>query len=298
LGTLQAAHPELAAQVKVVDAAAHPDISSAAIAQQLSGNAGITEEELSEILAQFSDEEQNYIRELLTQRGQVFSARRFADELAQHHAEIMAMAAQRGIKPEDVYFYIPEGGKSYGMLAMGHRNATGTPVDHYINGASDLKARGLGADTMIVVLDDVAGSGDSLHEAVEGKYDGIKTAHYEGKIVVSPMVSTETANEVFSGKAGKGGVVQNNPNVTYKPRQISEALEESSFFKSLAPLEQDALRRLVGDLGYGKNALSMAFEYMAPDNNNALFGDLVAKHFIANKNRKASKSKKWTRADP
>jgi len=207
----------------------------------------------------------------------------------------MAMAAGRGVKPENVYFYIPEGGKSYGMLAMGHQNATGTPVERSSNGVKDLKALGLGPDTMVVVLDDVAGSGDSLKIAVE--YIA-KHGNCQSQVVISPMVSTGVANEVFTGKGAKQGVVHKHANVTYKPRQLSEALEESSFFRSLDPKDQRALRDMVGHLGHDSNALSMAFEYMAPDNNNAFFGDLIAKHFIANKNRRASKSKTWERSQP
>ncbi len=79
-------------------------------------------------------------------------------------------------------------------------------------------------------------------------------------------------------------------NLSYMPRAMSNALTESSFYKNLNPTQQKKLRKLVDDFGFGQNALSMAFPYMAPDNNSSLFGDLFAKQFIANKNRAGAKS--------
>lgn len=48
------------------------------------------------------------------------------------------------------------------------------------------------------------------------------------------------------------------------------------------------------------NGLSMAFPYMAPDNNNAFLADQVAPSFIANNNVNASKNSygKWTPPSP
>lgn len=72
------------------------------------------------------------------------------------------------------------------------------------------------------------------------------------------------------------------------------ALKDSPMFQGLPVAQQEQFLDLLGHLGWGKNGLSMAFPYMAPDNNNAFFGDQVAKDFIVNKNHKASKAGHWT----
>jgi hypothetical protein len=112
------------------------------------------------------------------------------------------------------------------------------------------------------------------------------------------MVSTEQARELFHGGEASGrGLIATHPemNVTYEPRQMSRALKESAFFKALDAKTQERLIDLVGFEGFGRNALCMAFPHMAPDNNNLLFGDLLAKFFVLNKNRDAAKTyDTWT----
>jgi hypothetical protein len=70
----------------------------------------------------------------------------------------------------------------------------------------------------------------------------------------------------------------------------ASALKESQWYKSLSGPQQQRLLKLLGFTGFGENALSMAFPYMAPDNNNAFFADLIAKAFIMNQNAAASKN--------
>jgi len=75
------------------------------------------------------------------------------------------------------------------------------------------------------------------------------------------------------------------------------AIKESPYYKGLSDAQQRRLLALFGDRfarGFDENGLSMAFPYMAPDNNNYMFGDRVAKDFIMNKNRAAAKSGTWT----
>jgi hypothetical protein len=176
------------------------------------------------------------------------------------------------------------------MMAMAHREATGTQADYYINGASELAGRRLAPATMVVVLDDVAGSGDSLDSAsISASSSG-----YQGQIVISPMVSTAKANKLFTDPGT--GITSSRPNTSYQPGRVMSAIKESPYYKGLTPAQQRRLLDLLGKdhwgLGYDDNGLSMAFPYMAPDNN-SMFGDGVAKDFIMNQNRDAAKSGTW-----
>ncbi|MBK7536266.1 MAG: hypothetical protein IPI49_13025 [Myxococcales bacterium] len=280
---LQAHAPELAQQLRVVDAATHPALSNADLARQLNGDAGMTAQELEGVLEPFPPEHRALARELLAQQAEIYSPRRLAAELEQQHTTLMAQAPGMGVPPERVYFYIPQTGKSYGMLAMAHREATGTPVERYINGPAELKARNLDKDNLLIVFDDVAGSGQSLEDSTE---DVMRT-NFHGKIIVSPMVSTKQAKELFTNLSKR------NTDIHYQPNKMSMALKESVFHQSLTQPNQDKVNELIGDKGYASNALSLTLPYMAPDNNSSFFGWFLAPFFLANKNQLASKAKPY-----
>ncbi|HRC58247.1 MAG TPA: hypothetical protein PKU97_20125 [Kofleriaceae bacterium] len=278
---LQAHAPELAQQLRVVDAATHPALSNADLARQLNGDAGMTAQELEGVLEPFPPEHRALARELLAQQAEIYSPRRLAAELEQQHTTLMAQAPGMGVPPERVYFYIPQTGKSYGMLAMAHREATGTPVERYINGPAELKARNLDKDNLLIVFDDVAGSGQSLEDSLID----IRDSGYLGKAILSPIISTKAASNLFTN------TLAGHPETTFTPGRTAHGLAESFFAKGLTHDNKRDLGKVLHDGGYAQNALSVAFPYMAPDNNNAFFGDLIAEFFITNKNRLASKAK-------
>lgn len=278
--------------VEVVDPGRAAGTDSASIATQVSGRQGMTAAEIATALTGRTAAEQQMIRELLAHQGEVFSPRRFAEALVAKHTEVLARAAALSIPADKVYFLIPLDNKSYGMIAMAHREATGTPTSRYLNGPDDVK--GLARDTMVVIFDDVAGSGDSLHRAVaaigKGQHSRVlsATTNYPGHVLVAPMVSTEAASSLFSGMGPSGlGTV---PGLEYSPQSMARAVTESAFFRGLDDVQKQALRNLLGRFGYGSNALSMAFPYMSPDNNNELFYRLFARFYIMNRNQSAAKT--------
>lgn len=294
--TVSAVDVRLWGRVESVDPATDSkatNASNAYIAEKLSGNAGISPEELAQALERVPPERQDYARELLAREANVFSSRRLAAELYDHHTRIMNLAAERGLAAEDVYFLVPGFAgqqKSFGMIAMAHREATGTPIEQYLDGYDprtlmpiDIKET-LGPDrasrAMLVLLDDVAGSGMTLKDIATETVIG--SAH-EGPLVVSPVLSTTQADESLAG------LTQLRSNVLYEPRQSSPELHKKDFYTSLKPADQEALTQFMGTSGWAGGTLSVAFPYMAPDNNNSFFGDLVAKFFIVNRARAASK---------
>ncbi|HZS41092.1 MAG TPA: hypothetical protein VFF06_29890 [Polyangia bacterium] len=286
--TLHAADPRLMRMVEPVDAAGHVDLSSDALSRVLTGATGITRTDLEAAFGTMSEKGRSYARELLARQGEVYSPRAFARMLAQHQQHLMTVAAQRGVAPEDVYFFIYKPKKSYGMIAMAHRDVTDTDSDHYINGPEDLRrlvASGKLHDrTMVVVLDDVAGSGASQGEAVDS--GGIKTTPYAGHIIASPLLSTERAKNLF---VGANGLTSRIPRLAFEPRTVTQVFTESAFYKGLSTQQRADLEKVIQGLGYDRNALSMAFPYMSPDNNNAFFVDRMAHFFIFNRNENAVK---------
>lgn len=271
----------LKAQLQVVDPAAHADIGSAAIANQVNSSGEVTEAQLETSLAKVPEADRPYLRELLAQQAEIFSPRRQGNELAAQGQKVLDLASAQGIPKDKVFYFIPKTNKSYGMVAMAHREATSTPVDHYIEGPAGLQdaiASGkIDDSSMLVILDDVAGSGDSLVGAtVIAQANG-----YRGKLAISPTVSTGTANEVFNSPFG---ISSSNPNVAYVPGRIAPALRETAYYKKLTDAGRDRVEDLLVYLGWGQNGLSMAFPYMAPDNNNQFFGSEIAREYVINRN--------------
>lgn len=169
---------------------------------------------------------------------------------------------------------------------MGERRATGwsgwrtrrRPA-RYIRGWESFDHRPPPRDATIVILDDVAGSGSSLEEKTTALIE-----KHEGPIVVAPMMSTEEAAARFAKNESSRG------KVIYMPYKMTNTLNNSQFYRALISRERTLLNRAIYDPGYGGNALSMVFPYMAPDNNNAFFGKFIAHHFIVNKTREATKT--------
>ena len=77
----------------------------------------------------------------------------------------------------------------------------------------------------------------------------------------------------------------------FVPRSYANALHDSAWYQSLPPAKQARLNDLIQGAGYGGNALSMAFPYMSPDNNNTMFAGTMADQFIVNNNGAAAKNK-------
>ncbi|MEQ1567024.1 MAG: hypothetical protein ABMA64_15400 [Myxococcota bacterium] len=276
LRQLDAADPRLRRALQTVDPAAAGADTSAAIANSLNGGQGITANEVEAALSQLPPQYRAMARELLVQQSQVLSPRTFAQKLLEHHRTLESMAAGR-----EMYFYIYRPNKSYSTMALAHQEVTGTSPDRYITGANEFASRRPGPNSVVVILDDVAGSGNSLQDAFE-------SLNYRGDVIVAPMLSTTEAANLF------GGMASANPNLRYAPQGMVQSLESSELFRNLTPDQQAMMRRLVGNQGFGNNGLSTAFPYMAPDNNNEFFGSLVAPYFLANRTAGASKSTGYT----
>ena len=287
VATLVAADPALIGQLRVVDPA-HDSTpateTDAALADRFNDPAGLTPEQLDDVLRKAVPGVRALLREIIAQQAEVFSPRRIVAELAGEHARILTLAAIKGIAPDHIYYFVPEAGRSFGMMAMAYREATGLAPDQFVNGKVDLRARRLGPDTMLVVLDDVAGSGTTLREAWLDTTD----AAYQGQVVIAPMVSTPHAARMFDGQVG---IQAKNPNVTYMPNQAIETLLGSDWYRGLTAEQQGWVDMWLGSTGYQGNGTSIAFPYMAPDNNNQMFGDQLAPSFVVNHNRAAVKTR-------
>ena len=242
--TLERANPELLARVQQVDPAAACGESSEEIAHALSGDAGVSEAQVAANLATFTPFARPLMRELFAAQCEIFSMRRFANAITSLHSAVLETAARAGVPAENVYFYVPSQGKSYGIMALTHREATGTPASRYLNGPNDLVERSLPEGAAIVILDDVAGSGDSLVSAVEFADAAVQRAgRLLSAVIVAPMIATEVASERFRGLvqrrggAGAGSVV-------FQPHAMVNSIAATPLYSGLDGDYRYALKEL------------------------------------------------------
>ncbi|MBX2802829.1 MAG: hypothetical protein KTR31_34425 [Myxococcales bacterium] len=156
---------------------------------------------------------------------------------------------------------------------------------------------------MLIILGDIAGSGASMQRAIRGggrpAVAGIcsPSVDFQGKIVAAPILGTTDAEQRFTVRDNTlhPSNVQlvdqiDDGEVFYRPFRSVPTTESSAFFRSLSEEQRESALDLMGpEHGYGGNALLMAFPYMAPNNNNRFFVDVLARHFVLNRNQGAVK---------
>jgi hypothetical protein len=267
------------------------------IANQLNGSQGINYKALEQFVNSLAPEDRPLMREMLVQQSDVYSARSLALIAQQQHNAIMNKVSE-GLPPADakvaqdnVYYLVPEQGRSYGMVGLIYRQANDVDPQKFVSSIDELRARGIDESKVtIVILDDVAGTGDSL----VGKYSSLRSSGgygspssaFNGRIIISPSLSTQAAidgdgasREGFAKMCGK------DPNLTYLPMRVAPEIKGSELYKNASPADQDAIIKLAGgiyNLGWGKNGLCVAFPYMSPDNNNLTWVTHFAKNFTLN----------------
>src|SRR5262249_5729133 len=118
LNTLRTANPALADRVRMVEGAGVRNAESTATASRLSGEAGMTAEELEAVVNSLPPRFRHEARRLIADQAQVYSPRRITQEMLDQHRKIMDAAAKQGVRAEDVYYLVPAPNKSYGTMAM------------------------------------------------------------------------------------------------------------------------------------------------------------------------------------
>ncbi len=269
--TLEAADPRLLPRLRVADPTTGTPATSAGIAERLNGLAGIAAEDVAAAINQLPPRYQPLARELLIQQSEFVTNGELGEMMIENHRQLTALADGR-----PMYFYVPKPEKSYGMMAMTHRTLTNTPAERYIDGPDGLAAADLPDNAVVVILDDVAASGGSLVKA-------IAAMNYDGDVILAPLLAADKAIERFEKRDGIGD------NVRFAPLKRAGSLKSSAFYQGLSHTDRFLLEKMM-DFGWdGDSGLSVTFNYMAPNNNNNFFGQLIAPHFIVNKVARASK---------
>ncbi len=225
----------------------------------------ISSAELYKVIASYAEPEyRSAALELLHRNAEIFSPRRLTQFSLEKQKAIEAYANEKKIPLQSIYYLIPNINKSYGVVTMQHLTVNNIPSEQAV---TDIKAVPP-ENSMVVILDDVAGSGSSL----SGAYNRIKDL-YNGPVVISPTISSTRAAQYIKDSCKAA---------TFLPGKVITPFKQSDYFKNLSAKRKKIFELLMGSLGYGEDGLSIAFPYMAPDNNNQFFRTEIAPHFTLN----------------
>ncbi len=244
------------------------------VAEQLAPNQlslNELEKALAESPRQADPEKKQLILKILNDQAEVYSPLRLTQLIQAKHQDILARAKKLDIPPQSIFYYIDEKKKSYGLINYQYAQANPVNPEQFIERLDALPDSP--DKKLLVILDDVASSGDSLVDV----YNKIREQlGQKAQLHFAPLVSTNQANSVFHE------IQDSDPNCTYSPSQTVTLFKDQPFYKQASPALKTKLERAVIHLGHRDNGLSLAFPYMAPDNNNGFFAKHMAPLFTLN----------------
>lgn len=283
------------------------------LARQLSGYAGITPRQIEAAIDAYingntiQDEAmaRRMLQNMLGYNADISSMRKLV-KLFDAHIRAHVPDADRG----NVHVYLREKQKSFGLLGMMYASLYGISTNRFFDDV-DSFVRALPNDqrAFVLLLDDVAASGNSLLKALLGIDNRGRDAepglfkrpnsantqtgsflphHINDLVKILPLIGTDDSSKLFVDNG-----TQKHAQTVYAEAQLLQSLFSQhgvSFFDRLSLAEKVMLDNIfLRTRGYGDTGLNMAFPYMAPNNNTVFFASLLARFFILNRNQSASK---------
>ncbi len=183
------------------------------------------------------------------------STPRMAEFCQKIHHDLLALAKERGLPSNQIYFYVPETQKSYQLIAELYGNINQIPARQIVRELKDVPDKSL-----LVLLDDFAGTGDSLISKANYLNNGEMIQKKGLQIVISPLIASQLAMSKLKKKTENAIIIPGHQIVDF---------QDTPFYKSLpAQIQFDYADLMDGGYG-GKTCLS--FPYMSPDNNVSIF---------------------------
>lgn len=196
----------------------------------------------------------------------VYSPKRLAQICKNLHKLIEKAVERKGKSMDDVYFVVPSTYKSYVYVAYQYAIANGIDPSRVIS-SSDRNLIPKGA--VIVLLDDVVGSGNSMFSSIYSI--GNHAKENDQTVIAAALVSTRSGKEKVSR-------FMEDVDFIVDDEQVITPLEETDFYKNLSGSDREMLLQLIGHSGFSNHSLAIRFPYMRPDNNSSI-GDTILGYF-------------------
>ena len=227
----------------------------------------MNEQQLEKILNKFHKDYHPYIREMLAHNADINSPKSLSLQLKNMHEKILQM---NGGTDKGIYYVIPNSRKSYSLIAMQYQLTNDIPSSKILS-LSDAISNVIPKDAKkLIVLDDVAASGDSLVTQIKK----LSCCKYNGQIkevIAVPVMTTKQAVKNFNENFVHNMLVK-----------TVNGYADSDWYKSLSDIDKAMIEKIMYGRGYGKTGCCITFPYMAPDNNNTFFASEFAHNFTLN----------------
>jgi len=236
----------------------------------------ISKKTLDGQLGLFAPESKQAALEVLARGINVESPKSFSEALKKMHTQILK---DNNNSLDGIYYLVPCENKSLSYVTMQYKTTNKIPESKilYNKLSYDYKHFKLPPDCKkVVMLDDAAISGNSFEKLIEG----FKRRFEDTDLLVAPVyVHKGTKTKLESLRLFNG--------VTIKTECISakecDTVTQSEYFQSLDKKSGDLIYGMAGYGGYTKNIqTNIVFPWMAPDNNNSFFSNVIAPFFTLN----------------
>ena len=290
---------QLVGLVKTDDATSRQPHTPDEIAHTLSGKPrALTSDALQKLHDQCPTALQPQLLMTLDEQASIVTIPEMRQSLSQVHEQIQARADGR-----EIFYLVPEGGKSFGLVAHMMKETDPTIRPDQIVRPQDLAerlaerdqrwsrdVRKLGraagprpdhsSEVVVVILDDFAGSGRSLGRAVDSARTLLQDPEthspilYHGEVIVAPLFMTSGAEHAIrmdENKRDRGRIS------IITGRVVQDYTHSQSY--AAAPTETFEVHGGIRNLGYEDGGLVFALPYTGP-NNNSLLGKWVADQML------------------
>ena len=236
----------------------------------------ISQKTLDKNLNLFGPENKQAALEVQARSMKIESPKSLSESLKKIHSEILK---QNNNSLDGIYYLVPRECKSYGYVAMQYQLANKIPESKilYNKLAYDYKHFKLPPDCKkMVILDDVAISGNSFKIVIEG----FKREFRDVDLVVAPVyVHNGTKPKLESIRLGDADIVT----ADCISAKECDTLTKSEYFSSLNRKSANMIENIAGYGGFSKDIkTNIVFPWMAPDNNNSFFSNVIAPFFTLN----------------
>jgi hypothetical protein len=234
--------------------------------------------------------------EFLSRSGEVFSPRRVGKALVQIHQGVLDYATSHGISVENIVFINPNNQKSYCLMnhmyqALNHVSPSQfITLEHGHPDWMNLRKNTEDAPHLLVVLDDLAGTGASLNSALH-EIDGA-VCQENTHLYLAPIISTDAAFEsYFTLKAQQKA--QSRLELKYRPHRIIQPFHLTDYFNQLTLTEKSLFNAILQKRGHYQANTSVVFPWMGSDTNNDFWGRFFVSPHTLNGNGNKRPAHNW-----
>ena len=225
-------------------------------------NLGYRDREASEVKTLLA----KYVDNML----KVYSNDTMAEMLKNKHSQIEEYVTSIGKSMDDVIYVFPERLKSFELIDYMYAKVNDIDYSKFVNNDGLTK---LPEDKVIVLLDDVVGSGHSMLRDVF-HYDKFLNENPNSIVIFSPIICAKRGRNNIENAINNNQRNQRNDKLLYDKKAFIDFQE---FLNKLTDEEKQQIKKAVGTnpMGYSQSALCTAFPWMIPDNNAYFSGYLL-----------------------